>query len=1093
MISRPALIKALVPLVLVLVAATFTASQPQPVAAQTLPICTVGGPIIQNTIWTADCVYVVEGDITVALGTTLSIEPSTIIKFHRQGRLVVNGKLDAQGTESQRIIFTSINDDGHGGDTDGDGTNTPPSPNDWGWIQFENSSDDSSVLRNCVVQYSGYKSVSGRDNYGAVTLVDAEPTIGNCTFQFNYLNGLNIPAGIKSASAASNVETWDNVGVPYIVNGDLIIAEGMQLIIQPNVAVKFHRQSRLIVRGKLDAQGTSEQRIVFTSLNDDGYGGDTDNDGPNTPPNASDWGWIQFEGTSDDSSVLRNCVVQYSGYKSVSGRDNYGAVTLIDAEPTIDNCTFQFNYLNGLDIPAAIKSASAASNTETWDNVGVPYIINGDLIIAEGMQLIIRPNVAVKFHRQSRLIVRGKLDAQGVSEQRVVFTSLNDDSYGGDTDNDGANTPPNASDWGWIQFEGTSDDSSVLRNCVVQYSGYKSVSGRDNYGAITMDNSSPSIINCTLTDNFRGIETLRNSLPTLTCNNIYSNSDFGIYNDTPSTLINAENQWWGDPSGPTFASNPGGTGQTVSDGVDFTPWSTRSCLDTSPAPTPTNTSVPTDTPIPPTPIPTNTPQPPTPVPPTATAVPPTPQPTPAIRPTLTDVRPNQGRANVPNDVNVYGGNFARGATVRLGETALSTTRVDGTLLQAVVPAGLSVGIYDVTVTNPDGGTATLANAYTVFETSSDDLFGNDYELWVDPPSPHAGEAARVGLIVQRQGGKETLSDVTVRFYLGDPDAGGTRLGDGAISLLSPRSSDSTSGVAWTPSKGEQTLFAVIDPDNRVAEAIESNNVVSRRVVVLPPAPDDVAPRVESAAVNSGSPATVDRNVALDATAVDPAPGTGVSALRFVEFEYSQAANQWVPVQESDWLGYDAARSSHPWRLIPATGMKYLQTWAVDGAGNISLFPFGSLINFLPPEHAVSGDQSRIYRYALRQGQTLTARVEPLEGDPDLYVWAPDHETRPPWVSNGAGGNDAVSFVAPVDGTYQVEVYGYTAAKYRLIVDVTENSVISADAAYVNQEKAQPAQPVVPVGSLPGAQYALVSPGATGAAVDYRLHLPLVRR
>ncbi len=130
---------------------------------------------------------------------------------------------------------------------------------------------------------------------------------------------------------------------------------------------------------------------------------------------------------------------------------------------------------------------------------------------------------------------------------------------------------------------------------------------------------------------------------------------------------------------------------------------------------------------------------------------------------------------------------------------------------------------------------------------------------------------------------------------------------------------------------------------------------------------------------------------------------------------------------------------------------------------------------------------------MRQGQTLTARVEPLAGDPDLYVWAPDHEMRPPWVSNGTGGNDEVSFVAPVDGTYQVEVYGYTAAKYRLIVDVTETGVIVAGASYVNQEKGQPAQPVVPVSSLPGAQYALVSPGATGGAVDYRLHLPLVRR
>ena len=779
--------------------------------------------------------------------------------------------------------------------------------------------------------------------------------------------------------------------------------------------------------------------------------------------------------------------------------------------PSLNSVVFSDNDANGMEIRGGTVTANS-----TWDQVGVTYVVANDVTVDWNTTLTLAPGLIVKFigdgpgstscgdtRNQRNLFVKGTLIAEGISSNPIYFTSLRDDTVGGDTNNDGVDSVPAAGNWGRIEFFSGSSGSS-LSNAIVRYAGstdYKSECRSAGapvlYGAVTLKGASASISNSTISANaLHGIHAYNEVNPPALdmngCNDIYENAGLGI-NNQASVTVSAENHWWGDASGPTHPSNPSGTGQTVSDGVDFTPWSTRSCLDTSPAPTPTNTSVPTDTPIPPTPIPTNTPQPPTPVPPTATPVPPTPQPTPSVRPTLLDVRPNQGRANVPNDVNVYGGNFARGATVRVGETALNTTRVDGTLLQAVVPAGLSVGIYDVTVTNPDGGTATLANAYTVFETSSDDLFGNDYELWVDPPSPHAGEVSQVGLIVHRQGGKQTLSDVAVRFYLGDPNAGGTALGDGAISLLSPRSSASTSGVAWTPGEGEQTLFAVIDPDNRVAEAIESNNVASRRVVVLPPAPDEVAPRVESAAVNSGSPATVDRNVALDATAVDPAPGTGVAALRFVEFEYSQAANQWVPVQESDWLGYEAARSSHAWRLIPSTGMKYLQTWAVDGAGNISIFPFGALINFLPPEHAVSGDQSRIYRYALRQGQTLTARVEPLAGDPDLYVWAPDHEMRPPWVSNGTGGNDEVSFVAPVDGTYQVEVYGYTAAKYRLIVDVTETGVIVAGASYVNQEKGQPAQPVVPVSSLPGAQYALVSPGATGGAVDYRLHLPLVRR
>jgi len=56
-------------------------------------------------------------------------------------------------------------------------------------------------------------------------------------------------------------------------------------------------------------------------------------------------------------------------------------------------------------------------------------------------------------------------------------------------------------------------------------------------------------------------------------NNIYNNSDYGFYNGNSSLIVNAENNWWGDASGPYHAtSNPSGLGNAVSDYVDFDPW-----------------------------------------------------------------------------------------------------------------------------------------------------------------------------------------------------------------------------------------------------------------------------------------------------------------------------------------------------------------------------------------------------------------------------------------------------------------------------------------------------------------------------------------
>jgi len=37
-------------------------------------------------------------------------------------------------------------------------------------------------------------------------------------------------------------------------------------------------------------------------------------------------------------------------------------------------------------------------------------------------------------------------------------------------------------------------------------------------------------------------------------------------------ILNAENNWWGDCSGPRHPDNPDGTGDNVSGAVDFTPW-----------------------------------------------------------------------------------------------------------------------------------------------------------------------------------------------------------------------------------------------------------------------------------------------------------------------------------------------------------------------------------------------------------------------------------------------------------------------------------------------------------------------------------------
>jgi len=162
-------------------------------------------------------------------------------------------------------------------------------------------------------------------------------------------------------------------------------------------------------------------------------------------------------------------------------------------------------------------------------------------------------------------------------------------------------------------------------------------------------------------------------------------------------------------------------------------------------------------------------------------------------------------------------------------------------------------------------------------------------------------------------------------------------------------------------------------------------------------------------------------------------------LYYQEFEYHQGVKSWIPVQESGWLPYTGSSTNYDWRLVPFVGMHLLQVWAMDNAGNVSLTPFQSTINYVPPSDTLRLNQVRIYRQILAVGQTLTVVVTPISGDADLYVWAPDGTRTFSNLANSA--IDAVILTASVAGMYQIEVHGYTATQYQLTMTVTSTKAM----------------------------------------------------
>ena len=113
-----------------------------------------------NTTWGSTLPYVLESTgtarPTVALGTTLTINPGVILKPQSSANeaLRIDGVLNWIATADNKGIITSYKDDADdaGGDTNGDGSATAPAVNDWKQIRFTNTTSGSD-LSNIKLRY----------------------------------------------------------------------------------------------------------------------------------------------------------------------------------------------------------------------------------------------------------------------------------------------------------------------------------------------------------------------------------------------------------------------------------------------------------------------------------------------------------------------------------------------------------------------------------------------------------------------------------------------------------------------------------------------------------------------------------------------------------------------------------------------------------------------------------------------------------------------------------------------------------------------------------------------------------------------------
>jgi hypothetical protein len=320
-----------------------------------------------------------------------------------------------------------------------------------------------------------------------------------CNCEDGYVaDGLTcLPNVIVIENDLTEPSTWKTGHIYYIQQSDFSVETALD--IQPGVIVKFHsgKGSKLRLRsgGTINAKGTADQPIIFTSYKDDAHGGDTNNDGSGTTPASADWAYI--ETNNNNGSVFEFCHFLYGGSNS------FGTLDLSGSKSTVKNCLFAHNVggkydgdyegaLNAsgskagtiienntfydnqvplsIDVSFSLGDSNIFHNPDnesetnqyngvfvqpsgnvetaiTWQETEVAFVIHdNDLRIDADASLTLAENVVVKFTAGSKLKYSGE-NIKKYNLSGVVFTSFKDDTQKGDTNGDGNASSPVTGDW----------------------------------------------------------------------------------------------------------------------------------------------------------------------------------------------------------------------------------------------------------------------------------------------------------------------------------------------------------------------------------------------------------------------------------------------------------------------------------------------------------------------------------------------------------------------------------------------------------------------------------------------------------------------